>query len=139
PQIERAVTKYPYDLRATERFMAEAGYAKGADGNYTSPTEGRLSFEVLATGGPTADIESAIAAAGWRQAGFETLETAVPQGLLLDGQSRASFPGVATRATNANEGTQTAAYTAAQIARPENRWNGGNFGGWSSGRRWRES
>src|SRR5579871_2833142 len=34
--LDRAVTKYPYDLRQTEQFMSDAGYRKGSEGVYVS-------------------------------------------------------------------------------------------------------
>lgn len=32
PVIDRAIIKYPFDLRRAEQLMAEAGFIKGADG-----------------------------------------------------------------------------------------------------------
>lgn len=131
PTIDRAITKYPYDLRATERLMAEAGYSRGADGVYVSPTEGRLTMDVRATVGPESEAERSTAADGWRQAGFDVQESSLGVALAFDGQARASFVGVSTNAQSSPEPTMAASFTTGQIARPENRWNGINRGGWS--------
>src|SRR5206468_3265120 len=50
PVIDRAITKYPYDLRATERLLGELGYVKGSDGFFTSLTEGRFSLTLQSPG-----------------------------------------------------------------------------------------
>jgi peptide/nickel transport system substrate-binding protein len=132
PVIDRATVKYPYDLAATERLMAEAGYSRDADGMYASPAGGRLSLEVRSTGGGPSDTERSTAASGWRQAGFDTSEGALPGALSLDGQERASFKAISTNAQSATDTTMSAAFVTAQISRPENRWNGINRGGWSN-------
>jgi len=40
--IDRAITRYPYDVRRAEQLMGEAEYARGADGWFTHATEGRF-------------------------------------------------------------------------------------------------
>src|SRR5205823_4340976 len=42
PEVERAITKYPFDLRRSEQLMTEAGYTR-VGGVYSSPSEGRFS------------------------------------------------------------------------------------------------
>lgn len=130
--IDRAITKYPYDLRATERLMNEAGFTRGPDGLYSSPTAGRLTFDVRATVGPESEAERSTAASGWRQAGFQVTESVLGVAQFADGQARASFEGVSTNTQSAPELTMSASFTTAQAARPENRWNGTNRGGWSN-------
>src|SRR5207245_264205 len=74
PEIERAIAKYPYDLRRSEQLMMEAGWARAADGFYASPTEGRLSPELKTNASAQYESEQSIIAAGWRQAGFDIRE-----------------------------------------------------------------
>ncbi|MBM2809789.1 MAG: hypothetical protein HW416_548 [Chloroflexi bacterium] len=133
PTIDRGIVKYPYDLRATERLMTEAGWARGADGFYVSPAEGRFTLDVRATVGPESEAERTTAANGWRQAGFDTQESLLSVALSSDGQARATFTGVSTNAQSSTEPTMVASFTAGQVARPENRWNGINRGGWTNG------
>ncbi|MBM2809524.1 MAG: hypothetical protein HW416_283 [Chloroflexi bacterium] len=132
PVIDRAIVKYPYDVRVTERLMGEAGFARGADGFYTSPGEGRLSFDVRATVGPESESERSTAASGWRQAGFDVTESALSIAQFADGMARASFEGMTTNTQSAPELTMSASFVTSQTARPENRWNGINRGGWSN-------
>jgi peptide/nickel transport system substrate-binding protein len=132
PAIDRVITKYPYDLRATERLMAEAGFARGSDGVYVSPAEGRLAFDFRATVGQESETERSTGASGWRQAGFDVSESTLGVAQFADGQARASFEGISTNTQSAPELTMSAAFTTAQAARPENRWNGTNRGAWSN-------
>jgi peptide/nickel transport system substrate-binding protein len=132
PQIDQATAKYPFDLRAADRLMTEAGYTKGPDGTYASAEDGRLVFEVQAGGGPVTEAPRAIAASGWRQAGFDAQETTLPLALLLDGQARASYAGITTNVRNATDTAVTAAFTSGQVARADNRWNGTNRSGWAN-------
>ena len=37
PQIERVITKYPYDPRRADQLLGEVGFAKAGDGVYASP------------------------------------------------------------------------------------------------------
>ena len=42
--IDRAITKYPYDLRRSEQLMNEAGFVRGSDGMYGG-ADGRFVIE----------------------------------------------------------------------------------------------
>lgn len=132
PSVERAIVKYPYDLRASERLMNEAGYTRGADGFHASPPEGRLTIDLKSTAGGDGDTERAILAAGWRQAGFDVGESSVSAALSQDGQTRSTYPALFSFSQNAAEANVIASFSTTQIPRPENRWNGTNRGGWSS-------
>lgn len=132
PLIDRAIAKYPYDLRSTERLMNEAGFTKGADGIYASPAEGRMAIEVKSRGQPVSERQRTIVASGWRQAGFDAQEVVIPRALDADPELRAVFATVSDDSQSATEVTMAAAFSSAQISRPENRWNGINRGGWSN-------
>ena len=49
--VDRATAKYPFDPRRTEQILGELGYAKGSDGIYTSPSDGRFQMEVRGVSG----------------------------------------------------------------------------------------
>jgi ABC-type transport system substrate-binding protein len=55
----------------------------------------------------------------------------LPAALAQDGQARSTFPGVYTFNTGVGESTLID-QTTARIPRAENRWAGGNRGGWSN-------
>jgi peptide/nickel transport system substrate-binding protein len=129
--MERAVTKYPFDVRRSEALMAELGITKGADGFYASPSEGRLSFEVRTNGSPFFESEMAVLASGWRAAGFDFREYVNPAALAQDAQGRATFPSFFTASHGLGEAVLVD-YSTTGIPRAENRWVGINRGGWSN-------
>ena len=129
PRIDRALAKYPYDLRATERLMNEVGFSKGSDGIYARPGEGPFDFEVSSR--PAADRERPVAAAGWRQAGFVVRESALSVTMDRDGQARATYTAMMDDIQSFTDTVLTASFSTSQVARPENRWNGINRGGFS--------
>jgi peptide/nickel transport system substrate-binding protein len=128
--VNRAITKYPYDPRRTEQLMAEAGFRKGADGAYASPSEGPLTAELKTNAAADQEAEMTVLASGWRQLGFDIRDSVLPVALARDNQVRASFPGMFAFSS----GVSGAVFnqTSARIPRPENRWLGGNRGGWSN-------
>jgi peptide/nickel transport system substrate-binding protein len=131
PELERTVTKYPFDLRRSEAYMAELGIAKGADGFYASPGEGHLSFEVRTNGSPFFESEMSVLASGWRTAGFDFREFVNPAALAQDAQGRATFPSFFTASHGLGE-LNLIEYNSAGIPRAENRWVGINRGAWSN-------
>src|SRR4029453_13209730 len=86
-RIDRALEKHPYDLRATERLMNEAGYTRGADGIYASPTEGPFTF--AGSSRPAGARERPAASSGWRQAGFVVREMGLTPAQDRDPEARA--------------------------------------------------
>jgi peptide/nickel transport system substrate-binding protein len=129
--LERAVAKYPLDPRRTEQLMAEGGYFKGADGMYVSPTEGRLSFEIRVIASAQSDAERAIMADGWQRLGFDFEQASYTPVQTQDGQTIGTFRALSSTGGAGGEDASLN-YTSAAISRPENRWVGGNRGGWSN-------
>jgi peptide/nickel transport system substrate-binding protein len=131
PAAESAIVRYPLDIRRSEQLMNEAGFSRGADGMYTMPGEGRFSSEVKTNAAADNEAEIAILASTWRQSGFDFHEAALPAALAQDGQARSTFPGVYTFNTGVGESTLID-QTTSRIPRVDNRWAGGNRGGWSN-------
>ena len=129
PVIDRNLTKYPYDPRASERLMTEAGYTRGPDGSWTSPTEGKLNLIFQA---PNIRPEPPIVAANWRQAGFPTDEQPLSATQILDPQVRATFPTVYLNAASNAEVQQTAVYRGSEVMAAERGWRGENVPGYSN-------
>lgn len=127
---DASITTYPYDLRRTEALLAEAGIGKGPDGVYAGP-DGRFSTELQTTEGPDNVPEMLIMAAGFREAGFDVREHVLPAAQAQDPQARATFPGLQTSNTNMGEPAMIN-LVSDQIPGPQNRWRGGNRGGWST-------
>ena len=58
---------------SVSQYMQEAGYRKGADGLFESPTEGHLQFQVKSTTGAQNSSERTIMATQWKPAGFDVV------------------------------------------------------------------
>lgn len=134
---ERAVAKYPYDLRRADQLMNDAGFTRGADGFYVStssapPAEGRFSMEVRASAGTQNEQDLAIMVDGWQRAGVAATPNPFPVARLRDGQYRTSFPALQLNMAGADEGIFRSQLGTGSIPRPENRWTGSNRGGWVS-------
>lgn len=130
PAAERPIAKYAYDLRRSEQLMNEAGFQRGTDGIYVG-IEGRLAGTVRTTAATDFEAEMLIMADTWRKAGFDIQESVLPAAQAQDSQVRATFPTMFTSSTNMGEPAMLN-YSSAGIPRAENRWSGGNRGGWSN-------
>jgi peptide/nickel transport system substrate-binding protein len=130
PEVERTVVRYPYDLTRSDQLMAEAGYAK-VGGFYTSPSDGRLAVEARTNAAADNESELSILAAGWRSAGFDVQEAVMPAAQAQDSQMRSTFPGMYVFNTNLGDAALVGESSAA-MPRPENRWTGANYGGYSN-------
>jgi len=128
--IDRAITKYPYDTRRAEQLMNEAGYTKGADGMYAG-ADGRLVVEAKTNASSDNVSEQSVLASEWRQAGFDVQEAVLPAAQAQDNQVRATYPGMYTFNTALGVAAMMN-HTTERIPRAENRWQGGNRGGWSN-------
>jgi peptide/nickel transport system substrate-binding protein len=131
PQVDAVVTKYPFDASRAQAQMAEAGYTRGADGVWASPTTGRLSFQLTTTTSTQNERELAILGAGWRQVGFDVSEVLVPIAAAQSGLARSNFPGISAVSFPLGEDILAAASTAGKSA-PENNWTGRNRSGWTN-------
>jgi peptide/nickel transport system substrate-binding protein len=131
PEVERAVVKYPSDARRSEQLMNEAGFTRGAGGMYTSPTDGRFTAEVKTNAASDNEAEMSILASSWRQAGFDVQDAVLPAAQAQDNEVRSTFPSMFANNVGAGESAMLN-MTSSRIPRPENRWNGGNRGGWST-------
>lgn len=131
-EIDRAIAKYPHDPRRAEQLMSEAGFAKGPDGGYISPTDGRFSIELWQAYPQAEEQELVLMADVWKRAGLEARPYALSPAQLGDGQLKASFPGLLTTGGPIND-RGLRAFGSAAIPTAEKRWGGGiNFGGWSN-------
>src|SRR5438105_13360932 len=88
--VDAAIAKYPFDPRRADDLMGQAGFTKGADGTYTSPTAGRFTSEIKTNNGTDNVAEMSILASGWRQAGFDMQDAVLPVALSQDAEARAT-------------------------------------------------
>ena len=131
PELDRALTKYPYDPRRSEQLMADAGFPKGRDGVFLNAAGERLGVPYLIVGGAEYEQFGAIMTDTWRRAGFDIQPSILPAIQMRDVQARATFPGLIV--TPMGVGERILKYfSTPQIGTPANRWGGNNRGGWSS-------
>ena len=128
PTIERAITKYPYDLAASERLMNEAGYRKGPDGFYAGP-EGKLTFVLQS---PANRPELPVLDANWRMAGFDVQQQPLAAQDSVDSEVRSTFSALSVNTSGSFEVQQTSLYRSSEVSSPANRWRGENRVGWTN-------
>jgi peptide/nickel transport system substrate-binding protein len=129
--VERAITRYPYDVRRTEQFMQEAGFSKGADSTFVSAAGERFNPQLMGLSTGLQQKELAIMTDTWQRAGIDIQPRVLPLAQMRDGQVRSTFPALYTAGNGAEEKT-LGQWSTSGIGSPENRWVGGNRGGWSN-------
>jgi peptide/nickel transport system substrate-binding protein len=92
PEIDRAITRYPYDLRRTAQLLGEAGLARSADGWYTSGAGERFSPELRGAASGQEEQEVSIIADMWRRGGVDTRLLLTTEVQDLDRVFRSTFP-----------------------------------------------
>jgi peptide/nickel transport system substrate-binding protein len=128
--VDRAITKYPYDVRRSQQLMAEAGFSKGPDGTYVG-AEGRFTTDLTSHAGTNNAEDISIMAYGWREQGFDVKEVMYGRAQAQDSHLRAIFPGIYHN--NQGLGVMTLLdHASSGIPREETRWIGSNRGGWSN-------
>jgi peptide/nickel transport system substrate-binding protein len=128
--LDRAVAKYPLDLRRAEQLLGEAGFTRGGDGFFSAAGE-TFAPELRVRASTHNETEMAIMVDGWRRAGFAATGYVVPPAQALDRVVLATFPALATTSRPAEE-DQLLNLTTSSIPTAENRWTGSNRGGWSN-------
>jgi peptide/nickel transport system substrate-binding protein len=132
PELERVITKYPYDVRRTEQLLGEVGYTKGSDGFYAHPSEGRFAMEVMVSQGPRNDTEVEIVADGLRRAGFDARIRIVPRAQQQEAFVFANFATVMIGSWNEAVNPPLKRMRSSEIATLETRGRGNNYSGWNS-------
>src|SRR5439155_14551416 len=69
PEVDRALTKYPYDVRRSEQLLNAAGLLKDREGFFAAGGE-QLQPEFRFTAGRINERAHAIIVDGWRRAGI---------------------------------------------------------------------
>lgn len=129
--MDRTVAKYPHDPRRSQQLMEEAGFSKGADGFYSSPSEGRFTPEWRATAGGDSELQVGVLADALRRVGMDARPFLLPRP--FDAQTRHTFPTMLNWSTTGQPDEWFVTYSSAKTPSPENRWTGNNGGGWTNG------
>jgi peptide/nickel transport system substrate-binding protein len=122
PRVERAITKYPLDIRRTETLLNDVGWTKAADGLFRNAGGDNLDLEVTASSDHPK--EPVIISDFLKRAGVNAKPIPTSEVLEGDPEYRASFPGVSVQSGTPGSyvrvwGTQAA--TAANGYRGQNR------------------
>ena len=131
PSVERAITRYAYDLRRTEQLLAEAGLRRGGDGAYVNATGQRFSPELRAVASGQEERENAILSDAWRRAGVDVRTRLMSEVEDRDREIRSTFPAFLQANSGLEEETLLLKLYSANIPGPANRWTGSNRGAWA--------
>jgi peptide/nickel transport system substrate-binding protein len=130
-EVDRAITKYPYDPRRAEQLMNEAGYMKGRDGFFASAAGGRFQPNFWNPAGAQREQLLAILLHTWQHAGVDVQPYTMPNTLARDQVANATFPGMLDYGISLSESGSGQSLSSEQIGSPANRWSGSNRGGYS--------
>jgi peptide/nickel transport system substrate-binding protein len=120
------ITKVPYDPRRAEQYLAEAGYAKGGDGFYMHPTDGRLMISLQYQAGPQFEKEAAIIGDNLKQIGVEYTSHAQTDAMRNQVEYQVAYPSL----RSLGGGTIDSMYGSRRVPTAENRFSGSNRGSW---------
>jgi peptide/nickel transport system substrate-binding protein len=130
--VDRAIAKYPYDPRRTEQLLSELGFAKGGDGIYASPAEGRFRMEVRGVSGGQEEQDTTIVAGYMRDAAIDSTITLLPSSSRqVDEKMKSTFPGITLNNNTLQRGLGLDKWTTTRLGGPENDWTGTNRMGWT--------
>ncbi len=126
-EIEKVITKYNYDPRMVGQLLNQVGYTMGSDGYYADSGGNKLSVGVWSSSGDKNVQEAAFYVDGAKKAGVDARQEIASVQQLNDGMYRATASGISIRGGGSYSG-----YLTSEVARPENRWAGGNRSGYSN-------
>ncbi len=134
PLVDQAVPKYPHDLRQTEELMGAAGFTRGADGVYTSPTEGRFGPEVRGLAEGQDAQETTIVVDFLKRAGIDSPLNLVPTAVYNQNRDEqiSTFPAIRTTYATLFGDFAMNKFITSEIAVAERGWRGTNRTGWSN-------
>ncbi len=119
-EVDRSITKYPFDRNRAAQLLAEAGWASG-----DPPGAGRrLDLEVWATA--SQDEEATIVADNFKGVGVNASPYIIPAARARDGELRSNFTGSALNGRTI--GPDNFVWNTENFPGPENRWSGSNRG-----------
>jgi len=125
PDVDHAVTKYPYDPERAAALLADSGWRRPAAGALlANDAGGTLDMEVWATSNQA--VEATIIADNWKAVGINSTIFIIPAGRERDGELRAAFPVASMNGRTMS--IENFRFTKADFATPENRWAGLNHG-----------
>ncbi len=131
PEVDRAITKYPFDPRRSEELMREAGFTKDASGFFLDTAGQRFTMDLRAITSPAFERTQAIMADTWQRTGFDVQPSKLPAAEQRLPEPQSAFPGVNMTGSGAMD-TSLPSYVSSNIASRATNWAGRNRAGWVS-------
>jgi ABC-type transport system substrate-binding protein len=116
-EVDRAITKHPYDPRRAEQYLHEAGLSRDREGFFADRAGERFAPDYRTTANVLTSKANAIVVDGWRRMGIDAQMSTLPAALDRDAQVRATFPAIATIGISSPE-----LFASSEIMAPERRW-----------------
>jgi peptide/nickel transport system substrate-binding protein len=127
--MKDSITRYPYDQRRAQELLIEAGWQRGADGQFRNAAGQPISLHYQATTGGQWEMAQTIAAASWKAIGIPEVETfVVPQAQRSDRELTNNFRAIRGTPVRLETLTYMQQYQVSQCPTAANRWVGVNGG-----------
>jgi peptide/nickel transport system substrate-binding protein len=131
-QLEPLIPQFPYDPARAAQLLAQAGWARGADGVLTNQATGDR-FDVMLYGSQSTrtERELGIIADGWKTTGARVETSIIPAALNNDREYRSTLTGAQLIGVG-YDAFYTDRLHSKFIPSAANRWNGTNRGGYDN-------
>jgi len=128
--VDRAVTKYQFDMSRAQALLQEAGWRRAGDGPLQNASGETLNMYLLAHAGRVEEQETEVIASAWRSLGMPMETTWLTAAQMSDGEYRSKFGAVAYD----RRPMDSMVWTSDNVSGPENRWRLGNRNGYTNPR-----
>lgn len=124
-EVDRVITKYPYDLNRSTALLGEAGWRRPSSGGQAVSATGQpLDIEMYSS--QEQERAATIIIDNWKSAGVNSSIFVIPQARARDGELGSSFP--AARVSSRGIRPDNFVWIADEFPTAENRWSGSNRG-----------
>lgn len=127
-EVDRMITKYPYDPRRTEQLLQEAGMRRGSDGMFANPDGRPFRPDFIVRAGTQHERGQAILVDTWRRSGLDVQPSVLPD-VTVPRVERYTWPNLQAQTSDVEEYEQ---WATPQIGTEANRWTGSNRAGYSN-------
>lgn len=134
PLLERrGLARYPFDLAQAQQLMADSGWTRPPGGVYRSSTGQPFTMDIAFSDQPVNATEAEAVAGQWKAVGLPDVTfTPIPDlaPTAVRNEMRHTFTG--TQAIQARDDIRAMNYIRSEIGTADNRYIGGNRGGYSN-------
>ncbi|MBM2810768.1 MAG: hypothetical protein HW416_1527 [Chloroflexi bacterium] len=125
PAVNRAVPKHDYDLPRARTLLADAGWARAADGQIRNAAGEPLVMPLLSQSDDIDQQQATVVADQWKILGIAPEVRVMTSGEQRDNEFRTKFAAVSYN--NRPMGYDTMVWTSTQVPTAENRWRGNDY------------